>query len=48
MPKGIYMLCSLLLEKLIIHVFGDDLHHVILGCGPIETMFECFANDRAQ
>jgi hypothetical protein len=25
--------------------FGDDLHHVILGCRPVETMPEGFPDD---
>jgi hypothetical protein len=39
------MLCSLLLKKLTVPTLGDDLHHVIPSCRPIESMFECFAND---
>jgi hypothetical protein len=37
---------SLLLEKLTIPAFGDDLHRVILACGPVETMSEGFPDDR--
>jgi hypothetical protein len=40
------MLYSLLLKKLAIPAFGDDLHHVILGCGPVETKSEGFPDDR--
>jgi hypothetical protein len=39
--------CSLLLEELAVPIFGDDLHHVILGCGLVEPMSEGFAYDRA-
>jgi hypothetical protein len=39
------MLHSLLLEELAIPTFGDDLHRVILGCSPVETMFEGFSDD---
>jgi hypothetical protein len=39
------MLRGLLLEKLTVPTFGDDLHRVILSCGPVESMFECFAYD---
>jgi hypothetical protein len=44
--KRICMLYSLLLKKLAIPAFGDDLHHVILGCGPVETKSEGFPDDR--
>jgi hypothetical protein len=37
------MLHSLLLEKLAIQAFGDDLHCVILGC--VETMSGGFPDD---
>jgi hypothetical protein len=40
------MLHGLLLKELIVPTFGDDLHHIILSCGPIESMSECFADDR--
>jgi hypothetical protein len=40
------MLQSLLLEKLTIHAFGDDLQRVILGCGSVKTMSEGFPDDR--
>jgi hypothetical protein len=46
MPKRIGMLCGLLLKELIVPALGDDLHHVILSCGPVEVMSECFGNDR--
>jgi hypothetical protein len=36
---------SLLLEKLTIPTFGNDLHRVILGCGPVETVSEYFPYD---
>jgi hypothetical protein len=39
------MLRSLLLKKLAIPALGDDLHRAILGCRPVESMFECFAED---
>jgi hypothetical protein len=39
------MLHSLLLEKLEIPTFGDDLYRVILGCGSVETMSEGFPDD---
>jgi hypothetical protein len=41
------MLRSLLLEKLTIPAFGDDIHRVILDCELVETVSECFAYDRA-
>jgi hypothetical protein len=40
------MLHSLLLEELAILAFGDDLHHIILGCRLVETMSEGFPGDR--
>jgi hypothetical protein len=46
MLKRIGMLCGLLLKELIVPALGDDLHHVILSCGPVEAMSECFGNDR--
>jgi hypothetical protein len=42
------MLSSLLLEELAIFEFGDDFHHVILGCGSIESVSESFAYDRTS
>jgi hypothetical protein len=42
------MLRCLLLEELTILTFGDDLHHVILSCRPVETVPEGLANDRAS
>jgi hypothetical protein len=39
------MLHCLLLKELAIPVFGDDLHHVILGCRPVETMPKGFPDD---
>jgi hypothetical protein len=46
-PKMIFMLCCLLLEELTVLAFGDDLHHVILSCKPVETVSESFDYDRA-
>jgi hypothetical protein len=45
-PKRICMLRCLLLEELAVLAFGDDVHHVILGCRPVEIMPEGLANDR--
>jgi hypothetical protein len=39
------MLHCLLLKQLAIPVLGDDLHHVILGRRPVETMSEGFPDD---
>jgi hypothetical protein len=39
------VLRSLLLKKLAIPTFGDDLYRVILGCKPVETMSEDFHDD---
>jgi hypothetical protein len=47
MPKMIFMLRCLLLEELSVLAFGDNLHYVILSCGPVEIMPEGFAYDRA-
>jgi hypothetical protein len=44
----ICMLRYLLLKELTILVFGDDLHHVILSCRPIEIMHEDFTYDRVS
>jgi hypothetical protein len=33
------------LKELAVPTFGDDLHRVILSRRPIESMFECFADD---
>jgi hypothetical protein len=41
------MLHYLLLEELAILALGDNLHHVIISCRPIETMSEGFTYDRA-
>jgi hypothetical protein len=38
------MLCSLLLEELALFTLGDDFHHVILSCWPVEFVPECFSN----
>jgi hypothetical protein len=43
--KGVGMLCSLLLNELAIPALGDDLHHVILGCWSVQSMFKGFADD---
>jgi hypothetical protein len=48
MPKRIYMLHCLLLKELVITVFGDDLYRVILGYGPVETMFKGFPDDQTS
>jgi hypothetical protein len=40
------MLCNLLLEELTITAFGDDVHLIILSDGPVESMSECFTDDR--
>jgi hypothetical protein len=45
--RGFCMLRGLLLEELTVPALSDYLHHVILSCGPVESMFECFAYDRA-
>jgi hypothetical protein len=42
------MLRCLLLEELAILALGDDLHHIILSCRPIEIITEGFAYDRAS
>jgi hypothetical protein len=39
------MLHYLFLEELAIPALDDDLHHVILGCGPVETMSKGFPDD---
>jgi hypothetical protein len=39
------MLCSLLLKELVVPALGDDLHRIILGCWPVESMSEGFADD---
>jgi hypothetical protein len=41
------MLHYLLLKKLAVFALGDDVHHIILSCRPVETMSECLAYDRA-
>jgi hypothetical protein len=40
------MLRDFLMKELNIPAFGDDLHCVILSCGPVESMPECFGDDR--
>jgi hypothetical protein len=45
--KRICMLRYLLFEELTVLVLGDDLHHVILNCRPVETVFEGFTYDIA-
>jgi hypothetical protein len=47
-PKRICMFHCLLLEDLAVLAFGDDLHHIILSCRPVETMPEGFAYDRVS
>jgi hypothetical protein len=42
------MLHCLLLEELTILTLGDDFHHAILSCRPVETVPEGFAYDRAS
>jgi hypothetical protein len=37
------MLRCLLLKEMIVFVFGDNLHHVILSCRLVETVSEGFA-----
>jgi hypothetical protein len=34
------MLLYLLLKELADLTFGDDLHHVLLSCRPVETMHD--------
>jgi hypothetical protein len=45
--KMIDMLRRLLLEELAISIFLYDFHCVILHCGLVKSMLECFPNDRA-
>jgi hypothetical protein len=40
------MLHCLRLEKLAVFALGDDFHHVILCCRPVETMPESLAYNR--
>jgi hypothetical protein len=40
------MLCCLLLKELTVPAFGGDLDRVILSCGLVESMSECFTDDR--
>jgi hypothetical protein len=40
----IHILRSLLLEELTLFTLGDDFHHVILSCWPVESMSKCFSN----
>jgi hypothetical protein len=40
------MLCRLLLKELTVPAFGGDLDRVILSCGSVESMSECFTDDR--
>jgi hypothetical protein len=42
------MLSCLLLQELAVLPFDDDLHHVILGCRPVETVHEGFAYNRVS
>jgi hypothetical protein len=39
------MLCGLLLKELTIPTFCDNLHCLVLGCGPVEFVSEDFADD---
>jgi hypothetical protein len=41
------MLHCLLLEELTFLAFGDDIYHIILSCGQVETVPEGLAYDRA-
>jgi hypothetical protein len=36
----------MLLKKLIVPTLGDDLYRIIFSCGLVESMSECFADDR--
>jgi hypothetical protein len=45
--KRVSMLHSLLLKEPAVPALGDDLHRVIISCGAVETMSECFFYDRA-
>jgi hypothetical protein len=38
------MLPSLLLKELTLFTLGDDFHHIILTCWPVESVHECFSN----
>jgi hypothetical protein len=40
------MICGLLLKKLAVPAFVDDLRRIILSRGPVESMYECFIDDR--
>jgi hypothetical protein len=42
------MVRCLLLEELAVLTFGDNLHHIIFSCRPVETIPEGFAYDRAS
>jgi hypothetical protein len=35
----------LLLKELAVLAVGDDLHHIILSCRPVEIMLEGFFDD---
>jgi hypothetical protein len=39
------MLRSLLMKKPVVPALSDGLDRVIVSCRPIESMFECFADD---
>jgi hypothetical protein len=41
------MFRGLFLKKLVVFTLGEDFHHVIIGCRLVESMSECFSNDRA-
>jgi hypothetical protein len=40
------MLHGLLLKEQTVPALGDNLHHIILSHGLVESMFECFVDDR--
>jgi hypothetical protein len=41
------MLHYLFLKELAVIAHGDDLHHIILSCRPVELVPECLVYDRA-
>jgi hypothetical protein len=47
MMNRISMLRGLLLEEQTVFTVGNDFHRVVLSCQPIESVSECFSNDRA-
>jgi hypothetical protein len=46
--KRIHMLRSLFLEELTLFTLGDDFHHIILSCRPVESVHERFSNHGAS